>query len=382
MPVAKIVDKFGGPAALARLIGKGHSTVAYWQRVGTIPAKWQPVLIKLAQRNAIDLTAADFIPLSLEPLKPLKPLKSAEKAPDGVPTATHWGETPLGEVHLPSYVLDNGMRVFGLNGVVAGLVGTEGGLLGEYLKVRALRDFLPEELKPAEDGSIPALCRFDTGGKGNSKYAIGLPVERFIDLCSAYGLALQEHLNPASQFQLTARQIEIAKRAIAFERACAKVGIIALVDEATGYQYDREQDVLRLKLNLLLGEEMRKWERTFPEQLWIEFARLTKWTGPVHSRPKYWGKLVNELIYECLDPDVVTWLKENAPKPMNGQSYHQWIQSQFGLKKLMEHIWTVVGMAAACTTMPGLREMMAERYGRVPVQLRFYLDPSKGRATH
>lgn len=137
-----------GPAILARLIGKGQSTVAYWQKVGTIPAKWQPILIDLAQRNAIGLTALDFIPVPME------------------------------------------------------------------------------DLKPAEDGSIPVLCRFDTGGKGDFKYAIGFPVERFIDLCSAYGLALQEHLNPASDFQLTARQMEIAKRAIAFERACAKVGII------------------------------------------------------------------------------------------------------------------------------------------------------------
>ena len=105
--------------------------------------------------------------------------------------------------------------------------------------------------------------------------------------------------------------------------------------------------------------------------------RLTKWTGPVHSRPKYWGKLVTELIYEYLDRDVAKWLKENAPKPMKGQNYHQWLNAQYGLKKLMEHIWTVVGMAAACRTMPELREKMAERYGKVPVQLTMYLDPPK-----
>jgi hypothetical protein len=49
--------------------------------------------------------------------------------------------------------------------------------------------------------------------------------------------------------------------------------------------------------------------------------------------------------------------------------------AQYGLKKLMEHIWTVVGMAAACRIMPELREKMAERYGKVPVQLTMYLDP-------
>jgi hypothetical protein len=72
------------------------------------------------------------------------------------------------------------------------------------------------------------------------------------------------------------------------------------------------REALQLKLHLFLGEEMRKWERTFPDQLWIEFGRLTKWTGPVHSRPKYWGKLVNELIYEYLDRDDGCSLQNNA----------------------------------------------------------------------
>jgi hypothetical protein len=372
---SRIVEKFGGPAALARLIGKGQSTIAYWQKVGTVPTKWQPILMELAQRQGVELVAADFVPVQVENLKPAEP-------DTGIPKATHWGELTIGDALMPSYVLDNGTRVFSLKGIVAGLIGTEGGQLAEYLKVRALRDFLPDDLKPAEDGTIPALFKFDTGGKGDFKHAIGVPVERFMDLCAAYTGALQEHLNPTSDFKLTPRQIDIAKRAIAFHGACAKLGIIALVDEVTGYQYAREREALQLKLNLFLSEEMRKWEKTFPDQLWIEFGRLTKWTGPVHSRPKYWGKLVTELVYEYIDKDVAKWLKENAPKPMKGQNYHQWMNSQYGLKKLMEHIWTVVGMAAACSTMPELRQKMAERYGRIPVQMTLYLDPPKsGRAS-
>jgi hypothetical protein len=253
-------------------------------------------------------------------------------------------------------------------------VSTEGGQLAEYLKVRALADFLPDDLKPAEDGSIPALLQFDTGASGFTKHAIGFPVERLMDLCGAYSEALQKHL-AEDDFKLTPRQIQIANQATAFLRACAKTGIIALVDEATGYQYDRAQDALRLKYKLFLEDEMRKWEKTFPDQLWIEFGRLTKWTGPVHSRPKYWGKLIMELVYGYLDPDVAKWLKENNPKPSHGQNYHQWMSSQYGLKRLIEHIWMLVGMAAACRSMAELRQKMAERYGREPVQLTLYLEP-------
>ena len=77
---------------------------------------------------------------------------------------------------------------------------------------------------------------------------------------------------------------------------------------------------------------MRKWEKTFPDELWIEFGRLTNWRGTIHKRPRYWGKLVMELIYEYLDPDVAQWLRENAPKPRGGQNYHQWLSHQYGLQ--------------------------------------------------
>jgi len=80
-----------------------------------------------------------------------------------------------------------------------------------------------------------------------------------------------------------------------------------------------------------------------------------------------------ELIYGYLDPDVAKWLKENAPKPRHGENYFLWLNEQYGLKRLMEHIWMVIGMAAACRSMPELREKMAERYGKVPVQLTLFL---------
>lgn len=368
-----VVAKFGGTACLSEVIGKGQSTISYWTKTGTIPAKWHPVLLQAAANRSIDLSPSDF--LEVAPVHAEDEIEA-----DGskrLPKATHWGELPLGGASIPCYVLEDSTRVFSLKGVVVGLIGTEGGQLAEYLKVRALKDFLPDDLKPAEDGSVAALIKFDTGAEGFTKHAIGFPVERFMDLCGAYSEALQKHALKDDGFELTHRQIQIANQANAFLRACAKTGIIALVDEATGYQYERAQDALRLKYRLFLEDEMRKWEKTFPDQLWVEFGRLTKWTGPVHSRPKYWGKLIMELVYGYLDSDVAKWLKENNPKPTHGQNYHQWMSSQYGLKRLIEHIWMLVGMAAACGSMAELRQRMAERYGRQPVQLTLYLDPPR-----
>lgn len=73
---------------------------------------------------------------------------------------------------------------------------------------------------------------------------------------------------------------------------------LALIDEATGYQAHRENDALQVKIKAFVADELREWEKTFPDALWEEFGRLTRWRGALHSRPKYWGKIVMETIYD------------------------------------------------------------------------------------
>jgi hypothetical protein len=51
------------------------------------------------------------------------------------------------------------------------------------------------------------------------------------------------------------------------------------------------------------------------------------------------------------------------------------MSSQYGLKRLVEHLWKLVGMAAACKTMPELRYRMAEAYGREPFQYTLFIEP-------
>ncbi len=63
------------------------------------------------------------------------------------------------------------------------------------------------------------------------------------------------------------------------------------------------------------------------------------------------------------------------PAPRTGQNYHQWMSSQYGLKRLIEHIWMLIGMASVCQDMRDLRQRMAEKYGRQGVQFTMYLPP-------
>jgi len=354
-----IIDKFGGQSALAKMLNKRQSTVRHWY-VNGIPAKWQKPVLELAKNHGINLQPGDFFETEEEEIDFEAALK--------IPKATHWGELPIGDALLPAYVLETGERVFAIKGVMVGLIEIEGGPLAEYLMVKKLKPYLPSDLIPDDNSNIAALIEFDTGTKGFARHALGMPVEKFMDLCVAYSTAYEKG-------ELTERQQKIAVNANRFLRATAKVGIVALVDEVTGYQYDRPLDALQLKLKLYLEEEMREWEATFPDELWIEFQRLTHWKGPLHLRPKWWGKLVNELIYDYLDSDVFNWLRNNAPRPRKGQNYHKWLSSQYGLKKLIEHIWMTIGMAKACHTMDELRERMAIQFGRHRVQLSLFLPP-------
>lgn len=348
----KIIAKFGGQSALAKLIGKGQSTVQHWTKTGVIPAKWQKELLIVAEKNGIKLTPSDFIQ---------NPESTTSKEPT-IPVARWQGILEIGSEELPCYVLNDGRRVLSRTGTTSLLTdGKGGGNLEQYITVQVLQPYIDANIAERMiEFIIPEVV---------NKTVRGLTAEDFLEICKAYVKA-----RDANALK-TPSQLSIAIKSVMFLSACAKTGLIALIDEATGYQYERPEDALRLKLKMFLEDEMRKWERTFPPELWQEFGRLTHWKGSINSRPKYWGKLVMELIYEYLDPDIADWLKKNAPAPQKGQNYHQWLSGQYGLQKLIQHIWMVIGMAKPCNSMYELREKMAVQFGREPVQLTLFMPP-------
>ena len=275
------------------------------------------------------------------------------------PFAKFPGELQLGGNPIDCYVLDTGDRVISLRAVVKALANVDSSSLADYVSIEGLKPFLNSDLLLAEtlDFHIP----------GTQFRGKGITAERFLDICNAYVAALQ-----AGALR-TDRQRENAIRCSIVLGACAKVGLIALIDEATGYQYERAEDALQVKLRAFVADELREWEKTFPDELWEQFGRLTNWKGSLHKRPKWWGQLVMELIYHALDPDVAKYLKENKPKPYHGMNYHQWMTADVGLRNLIPHIHQVIGIARTCSDMRELRDRVAEQYGREPVQMTLYL---------
>ncbi len=276
------------------------------------------------------------------------------------PFAKWKGAINLGGENIDCYVLDTGERVIALRATVKAIADVDSSALADYIGAKALKPFINSELILAElkEFSIP----------GTQFKSLGLKTEHFELICRGYVQALYKGDT------LTDRQRDISIKCAVLTSGLARIGLDALIDEATGYQYVREEDALQVKLRAFIADELRAWEKTFPDELWEEFGRLTNWKQSLHLRPRWWGKLVLELIYDAMDPDVAKYLKENKPSPTKGVNYHQWLSQDVGLKALIPHIHQVIGIAKTCQTMRELRDKVAALYGKKPEQLTMFND--------
>ena len=350
--VDSLIARFGSQSEMARILETKQSTVQYWSSKGRIPAKWHGKIIDAGK--SIGLTVD---PLELQParnrMKPTAPLEGAAMAS---PFAKWRGRIDLGGDELDVYVLDTGDRVISLRSAVKSIADAGSGDLAKFIGVSSLKSYINNDLILAEllDFSIP----------GTQFLGRGMTTEHFELICRGYVQALYE------KAPLTERQREIAIKCAVLSAGLTRTGLDALIDEATGYQYERAEDALQVKLRMFIAEELRAWEKTFPDELWEEFGRLTNWKGPLSSRPKYWGKLVIELIYDTLDPDVAKYLRENRPPP--GVHWHRGLTANHGIKQLVARCYEVVGLSKSCQDMGELKKKVAHHYGKQALLFNVY----------
>ncbi len=353
-----IIDEQQPEAPKVRAVEKNHAAAEMGRRGGKKGGAVRAARMTPEERAASARQAAKSRwvkapkALTAEP-EPQEAIEGEVLPPS--PFAKHRGVMTLGDTPIDVYVLDTGDRVLSMRGAVKAMTGQDAGNLVEYLSVQSLKGFINKDLVLVETKDF-----FIPGTQFRGK---GITAEQFEAILTGYVRALG-----AGKLS-TERQREIATACAILSTSFLKSGIVALIDEATGYQYERAADALQVKLQAYIAEELRDWEKTFPDELWEQFGRLTKWKGSLHSRPKWWGHLVNELIYEALDPDVAKYLKDNKPKPFHGQNYHQWLSEDVGLKALIPHIYKIIGMAEKCSDMRELRDAVAAKYGRKLVQL-------------
>ncbi|MEY1556893.1 P63C domain-containing protein [Yoonia sp. R2331] len=219
-------------------------------------------------------------------------------------------------------------------------VRNEGGddRLPAILQGKSINPFITQELI---DQSQPVRFQMATGGIASGYRAEILPM-----ICEVYLKARDAGVLPANQKHVAA-QAEILMRAL------AHVGIIALVDEATGFQDVRARNALNEILEQFIAEELRKWAKTFPDEFYRQMFRLRDWEWKpqsVRKRPGVVGKYTNDLVYERLAPGVLNELRSKNPRQPSGGRKHkhfQWLTKDVGDPALREHLASLIALMRA-----------------------------------
>jgi len=194
----------------------------------------------------------------------------ARKELASLPKATHGSaDHPLrlGDVEIPCYVLEDGTRVLSQRGMVAGLGMTYGSGQGGADRLtgfaggKAISSFINKEMMALI--TSPIKFRHSSGGG----VAFGYPATLLVDICDAVLAARRAGA-------LQKQQEHIAHQAELLVRGFARVGIIALVDEATGYQKDRAKDALAKILEAYVAKEIQPWVKTFDSDFYEHMFRL------------------------------------------------------------------------------------------------------------
>jgi hypothetical protein len=298
-------------------------------------------------------------------------------APDGIPIATHRGTLRIGPTEIPCAVLKDGRRVLSENGIANALGGRSGAAKrlktaaekdGAHLPVfLASRSLLPFIASDLWDGPLkPIIYR-----SGDTTVA-GYPAEALPEICNIWLTARQEGaLNDQQKDRAQAAEIVI--------RGLAEIGVIALVDEATGYQDTRDRDALQAILDKYLQKEFAVWAKRFPDEFYREIFRLRGWNWNAMSvaRPGVVGRYTNDIVYERLAPGILQELQSRNPVQDSGArigKHHQLLTDDIGHPALAQHLHAVIGFMRASSHWDQFKSLLDRAFPKKGAQLQLLLD--------
>lgn len=275
--------------------------------------------------------------------------------------ATHRGYLNIADSEIPCAVLKNGNRVISQTGLFKafdrprkGEKRQEG--LPSIIGAANLLPYVTEELR--EKGKT--IHYFHTNGT----IAAGYNAEFIPLICTLYLDA-----NKAEPSVLVASQMKLVERAEILLRILAKVGITGLIDEATGYQYDREKDALQVLLSKYIGEEFLPWTSRFPREYYQEIFRLYGWKYDPLSlkRPQFIGKFTKEFVYNEMSPEILKELEIKNPTLENGRrrrKHHQHLTEEIGVPHLERHLTKLVTVMQLSDSIDDFRDNFQRAFRR------------------
>lgn len=210
----------------------------------------------------------------------------------------------------------------------------------------------------------------------NGTIASGYDAELIPLICALYLDA-----SKADPSVLVASQMKLVERAEILLRALAKVGITGLIDEATGYQYDREKDALQALLSKYIAEEFLPWTSRFPREYYQEIFRLYGWQYDPLSlkRPQFVGKFTKEFVYNEISPEVLKELEIRNPALDNGRrrrKHHQHLTENIGVPHLERHLTKLITVMQLSDSVDDFKENFSRAFKRIN-QLQIDLEQEK-----
>ena len=271
----------------------------------------------------------------------------------------------IGTIEIPCYVLEDETRVLSQRGFIGSLGMSEGG-------ARTRSDGAPQLAILLRSATLAPHVTGETLARAHSpieftpphggRTAYGYPASLLTDICDVV-------LAARSAGDLQPQQLHIAERCEILIRGLARVGIIALVDEATGYQDVRTQRALAKILEGFIAKELQPWTRTFPYEFYTEIARLKEWPA-IYSikRPSVIGHYTNDIVYDRIAPGLLEELRNLNPTLPTGrrqQRHHQWFTPEFGHPRLKEHLAAVTALMRAAPNWPAFQRSLQRAFRKV-----------------
>ncbi len=291
---------------------------------------------------------------------------------------THSGNLRIGEIELPCAVLEDGTRVFSRSGFLRA-IGRRGGAKSEgreaslfnmpvFLAASNLLPFISKELI---ENSVPIEYKTKKGVK-----AYGYRVTILPKVCNVF---LDAKFNNA----IHRGQIHIAERCKILNDGFSTVGVVALVDEATGYQDVRDRQALQAILDAFLRKELAAWASRFPNEFYEQLFRLRKWDWESKSgrRPRQAGKDTKNIVYARLAPGILEELEKKNPPNENWRRkarHHQWLTEDIGHPALAQHIHAVMALMRVAKDWDQFKEMLDQAFPKRgdTLQLPFMANPT------
>lgn len=259
-----------------------------------------------------------------------------------MPVATHEGELKIGNASVTCAVLDDGRRLITQSGFMVALGRArqakgrqhyDGDVnMPAFLTAKNLKPFISEDLAVTS-----SQVEFKTA-RGTK--AFGYAAELLPRVCEVF-------LKAESADALLASQKHIAEQAQILIIGLASTGIVALVDEATGYQEVRPKDALQAYLEKVISKELAAWVKKFPDEFYENIYKLRGWTWPGMGKNRYSvvGTYTRDLVFERIAPGLLPELERKSPKNEKGNrshKLHQWLTEDIGNPMLAQHMHSLI----------------------------------------